>query len=260
MEPADQGEHTVPRVESPQAKDPHSRPRGDPERLVGLLPLDWPNTPCRGVRQWGVGGTGPATPRRRMPASPWDSPTILDVPSRIPIREGKRRPQASDAPCGRTEATIRKMGQLSLDCRLLMSSFKPLWTDVWFDNETPQKRHRRWRRLPVRWTSPQALDYPGSPEGLQDRARHPSQREKVEQFGWSRVPQDRSFGARFGGLASDSDAFPPKPHGLRPPRDMKMGPVRPSSGELGAVSPIPKLSGGLLSTTNCCFEHVGQLC
>jgi len=42
------------------------------------------------------------------------------------------------------------MGQLSLDCRLLMSSFKPLWTDVWFDNETPQKRHRRWRRLPVR--------------------------------------------------------------------------------------------------------------
>src|SRR5437870_12713148 len=23
------------------------------------------------------------------------------------------------------------------------------WTDVWFDNETPQKRHRRWRRLPA---------------------------------------------------------------------------------------------------------------
>ena len=25
-----------------------------------------------------------------------------------------------------------------------------VWTDIWFDNETLQKRHRRWRRLPVR--------------------------------------------------------------------------------------------------------------
>src|SRR5207245_5909266 len=65
---------------------------------------------------------------------------------------------------------------------------------------------------------------------------------------------------KFGNFSAHSALFLPKPHGLRTPRDMKMGPVRPSSGELGAVSPIPKLSGGLLSTTNCCFEHVGQLC
>src|SRR5437870_630369 len=26
-----------------------------------------------------------------------------------------------------------------------------VWTDIWFDNENPHKRHRRWRQLPVRW-------------------------------------------------------------------------------------------------------------
>ena len=53
------------------------------------------------------------------------------------------------------------------------SGISSVWTDIWFDNETPQKRHRRWRRLPVRWGQVlRLLDYPGSPEGLQDRARH----------------------------------------------------------------------------------------
>src|SRR2546426_166927 len=98
-------------------------------------------------------------------------------------------------------------------------------------------------------TSPQALGLPGLSRRPAGSSPPPQQREKVEQFGWSRVPQDRSFGARFGGLASDGDAFPP--NFARPgPETTPQAPSAPQGGAPTSSSLMASMGSAIIVALN----------
>src|SRR2546426_11651267 len=98
-------------------------------------------------------------------------------------------------------------------------------------------------------TSPQALGLPGLSRRPAGSSPPPQQKEKVEQFGWSRVPQDRSFGARFGGLASDSDAFPP--NFARPgPETTPQAPSAPQGGAPTSSSLMASMGSAIIVALN----------